>query len=387
MTTESRQPLRLPIVVFTTILTFSALYAPQPLLPLLGRALGIDLPAASLLMSVVFVPLSIAPLAYGLLLGRISPRRMLLLAVPLLALAQLPFGFSSGYSLLLATRFFQGLLIPAILTSLMTFCAQSGGELQRAMSIYIASTITGGFAGRAVAGALASWFGWHAPFLLLALSLLAAFVLLFFLPERGHLTLLRPDPRRLVVLLAAPQLRSYYLVVFCFFFVFAAMMNFLPFRLKALDSNASELRIGLVYSGYLCGVATALGSAAICRRLGGALAAMRVGLAIYLVALIGFLTGVTPLLFALMFLFCGAMFLVHSTCSSHLNQIGGEDKGMINGLYVASYYLGGMLGSFLPGLVYRHLGWSAFVFGLALMLGFALLLISRKELGATEVSP
>ncbi len=362
----------LPTIVFTTILSFSALYAPQPLLPLLARQLSIELPAASLLMTVVFVPLSIAPLAYGLLLGTVSPRRMLQVAVPLLALSQIPFLFASSYIVLLGARFVQGLLIPAILTALMTFAAQNRGELQRAMSVYIASTIVGGFAGRAVSGALASAFSWRAPFLFLLISLAISFVFLLRLPEPGALKILRPDPRRLLQLLADSRLRVFYVVVFCFFFAFAALMNFLPFRLTALQGTTSELKIGLTYSGYLLGVVTALGSAAICRRLGGELTTIRVGLAIYALALLGFLTGNITVLFGLMFLFCGAMFLVHSTCSAYLNRIGGGDNGMVNGLYVASYYFGGMLGSFLPGLVYRQFGWVVFVVSLFLIVCFAM---------------
>lgn len=365
----------LPIVVFTTILSFSALYAPQPLLPLLARQLSIDLSSASLLMTVVFIPLSIAPLAYGLLLGRVSPGRMLQVSVPLLALTQIPFLFSDRFGVLMTARLAQGLLIPAILTALMTFTAQRGGALQRSMSIYIASTITGGFAGRAVSGALASAFGWRAPFLFLMLSLVLAFLLLLRLPVAGELKLLRAEPRRLFQLLADSHLRNFYVVVFCFFFAFAAMMNFLPFRLTELQGEASSLRIGLVYSGYLCGVVTALGSSAICRRLGGELPAIRYGLLVYGVSLFGFLTRTVPLLFVLMFLFCGAMFLVHSTCSSYLNRIGGNDKGMVNGLYVASYYFGGMLGSFLPGLLYRHFGWSVLVFGLAAVVTVAVIMV------------
>jgi len=372
----------LPIIVFTTILSFSALYAPQPLLPILARQLSIDLPGASLLMTVVFIPLSLAPLFYGLLLGSITPKRMLQIAVPLLALAQLPFLFSDSFGVLLVTRLTQGLMIPAILTALMTFTAQGAGELQRSMSVYIASTITGGFAGRAVSGAMASWFGWRAPFLFLALSLLLAFFCLFKLPDRGEIKLLRPDPRRLLQLLAEPQLRTLYLVVFCFFCVFAAVMNFIPFRLTELQGAASELRIGLIYSGYMCGVATALGSAQICRKLGGEIPAIRYGLMVYAVALLGFFSGHVPLLFALMFLFCGAMFLVHSTCSSYLNKIGGSDKGMVNGLYVSSYYLGGMIGSYVPGLVYKSFGWGTFLLTLALIVVAALLLMRSLKVPA-----
>jgi len=34
---------------------------------------------------------------------------------------------------------------------------------------------------------------------------------------------------------------------------------------------------------------------------------------------------------------------------------------VVNGIYLAFYYSGGVLGSYLPGFVYRCFGWSSFV--------------------------
>jgi YNFM family putative membrane transporter len=50
---------------------------------------------------------------------------------------------------------------------------------------------------------------------------------------------------------------------------------------------------------------------------------------------------------------------------------------MINGLYVAFYYGGGALGSFLPGYIYRGFGWAGFILALCLVVAFALLLALR----------
>jgi len=47
--------------------------------------------------------------------------------------------------------------------------------------------------------------------------------------------------------------------------------------------------------------------------------------------------------------------------SSDLFQISG-----VNGLYISSYYGGGMLGSFLPGFVYQGGSWGSFILLLAL---------------------
>src|SRR5690606_6997113 len=52
--------------------SFTVLYAPQPLLPLLAAELGVGCPAASLLITVTLLPLSIAPVAYGFMLESVS---------------------------------------------------------------------------------------------------------------------------------------------------------------------------------------------------------------------------------------------------------------------------------------------------------------------------
>jgi YNFM family putative membrane transporter len=73
-------------------------------------------------------------------------------------------------------------------------------------------------------------------------------------------------------------------------------------------------------------------------------------------------------LFAAMFLFCGAMFLVHTTASGLVNQMAGSHhRGLTNGLYVSFYYAGGSIGSFVPGIIYQQFGWSAFLLLLAVI--------------------
>ena len=78
-----------------------------------------------------------------------------------------------------------------------------------------------------------------------------------------------------------------------------------------------------------------------------------------------------------MFLFCGTLFLVHSLASGYLNSEIPRNKGMVNGLYVAFYYAGGMFGSSLPGFVYHRYGWSAFIGSLLLVLLYGLLMAVR----------
>ena len=370
-------------ILFNTILALSVLYAPQPLLPVLSQHFGVSREAAAALTTVTFIPLALAPLAYGYLLETVSPVRVLKITVPLLALTELLFAGTSSFPLLIFIRLIQGLLVPAILTSLMTYLSgrSSADTIQRVMAMYIAATIFGGFIGRATSGLIANLFGWRFSFVVLAITLILGFLTLFKLPETADLKIVKPQPKALLDVLRKPAFLSIYLSIFCLFLIFAAVMNFLPFRLTELNDQANELKIGLMYSGYMMGIATSLGAPKIISWFNGELKTIRIGLICLALSLVGLAANQVWLLFVMMFFFCGAMFLVHSTASGLVNQLAGNDhRGLTNGLYVAFYYAGGSIGSFAPGIVYRYYGWNGFLIVLALVCLAGYICINKVKL-------
>ena len=340
------------IVSFITILAISALYVPQPLLPVLSEQFAVSRDAAAALTTVAFLPLSIAPLLYGYILESFTPRQMLRVAVALLAVSEFVFFVADSFPVLLGLRLFQGMLIPAMLTALMTYVSieTEPGLIRRSMAFYIASTIMGGFLGRLLSGVIATLFGWRYSFLVLGISLIVGFFLLGRLKAGSRPQTIKPKADLILTILRQKSFLKIYVTVFCFFFVFAAIMNFLPFRMTELDSAATEMRIGFMYFGYALGIVTAIYAVRISDRLGGPVPAMVIGLACYGLALSGMIVSDVLVLFVFMFLFCGSLFLVHSTASGHINSLAEQNKGMVNGLYVSFYYGGGMFGSSLPGL-------------------------------------
>jgi YNFM family putative membrane transporter len=366
-------------ILFTTILALSALYVPQPLLPVLTVEFGVTRETAALLTTVAFIPLSLAPLFYGVLLETVSARRMLRLAVLLLAITEGLMFVVEPFAGLMVLRLVQGLLIPAMLTSLMTYTSQvaAKGDLARAMAWYIAATILGGFAGRAFSGLIASLLHWRFSFLFLGFALLVAWFWLGRIADASSVRVARPDMKAIGKVLTDPVVRTAYAMVFCFFLVFAAMMNYLPFRLTELSPNADEFRIGLAYLGYLMGIVVSLNAVRIHQRCGGAERAMVGGLVFFILALLVMAVPQVAALVGGMFLLCGASFLTHATATGYLNRHMSQYKGVVNGLYVAFYYGGGAVGSYLPGYVYRGFGWSGFVAVLIVVLVIALLLAVR----------
>ena len=107
MTGSPARPAPPTAAVLTTVLTISALYAPQPLLPVLQAAFGVSREAAAALTTVTFVPLALAPLAYGLLLERVPAARVLQVAVLALAASEFAFAAADDFAVLLVLRVVQ----------------------------------------------------------------------------------------------------------------------------------------------------------------------------------------------------------------------------------------------------------------------------------------
>jgi len=102
-------------------------------------------------------------------------------AIFILGILELYLYIVTDFRMLVLIRFVQGLLIPGILTSLMTFISMSVEKsiVQQVMSYYIAATILGGFLGRFLSGLIAHFIGWRYSFLLLGFSLILSLFIIY----------------------------------------------------------------------------------------------------------------------------------------------------------------------------------------------------------------
>ncbi len=369
-----------PIIVFyTTIFAFSALYTPQPLLPMMQAEFGITESMASLLVTATLLPLGFAPIIYGFLLQSFTAKRLIVISVSIIMVSELGIFFSQSFPFILLMRFIQGWCVPAILTSLMTFLSTSSSAqgIQRVMSLYVASTIIGGYFGRLLSGFVATLFGWRYAFLAIFFAMLFNLVLLFWLKSDSKVAFTRLRLSAITDILRVSGFLRVYLVIFFTFFTFASVLNFLPFRLTEIGGHhLSELRISTIYTGYLTGCVAALFSTRIIAALRGEARVIMTALFFYLLSILFFITTSTSLAFANMFLFCAGMFLVHAVAPGLINRHAGNKRGVVNGLYISCYYAGGTLGSYLPGLIYRHFGWTAYICLLAAVVVLAICIAS-----------
>lgn len=365
-------------VYFATVITFCSLYAAQPIQPLFQQEFNLTHFQAILFTALMMAPLGIAPLFYGYILEAFSAKRLVRYALFFLGILELGFSLSDNYYTLLLIRGAQGMLIPAILTSIMSYISYTSSRerVQHSIAAYIAATILGGFLGRLLSGFFTDLFGWRFFFFLLGLLLLFTCYPLKHMETDVKTRYTRPKLHEISDLLKSREFLWLYGAVFCLFFVFAALMNFLPFELKQIAPDSGETKVGLLYLGYSMGIVVSLNSRRILLYFGSEVKAIRVGIFIFAFGTLCFMVESYELMFISMFVFCGGLFTAHSLLSGFANTLTSNNKAIANGLYISFYYTGGTLGSLLPGAVYKHFGWQPFLLQLLCMICIALFFIT-----------
>jgi YNFM family putative membrane transporter len=362
----------LVVALIATVIAFSTLYIPQPMLPLLADQFGVSPGEAGLLMTLAMLPLAIAPVVYGYFLQAIPARLMLKIALCLLALNQVCFVFAEEFWHLLALRLMQGLLLPAIFTALMTYCASmvAPAQVRRAMGFYIGATIIGGFVGRLVGGVFASSFDWRSAFLVMGLMQLLPLFLLSRVEADADINFARLDSRSISRVLSNPTYRFMFLSLASVFFVFSGILNIVPFHLRDIEPGSTPLVISMLYLGYLVGAPLSFFSDSISRWLGDERKGLLLGLVIHGIGLVMLLFVALQGLIVTMFFLAAGFFLIHALLSGLVNHMAQEHKGVVNGLYVSIYYFSGALGSWLPGYLYEGVGWQGMIYVFVLILAF-----------------
>lgn len=366
------------ITTLAAIFIYFVLYAPQPLLPTFATEYGIGIAQAGTLMTATLAPLALAPLLYGYLLSAISPSRLLKYAIFLMALTCLAFAYGRSYEYALVVRLLQGLLLPAALTAISTYIGAHSPphELQKNMSLYITGTILGGLFGRILSGVFATYFTWHIFYYCLAVVLIVTALLIPKDKNKVKVKYAQANLRSITQALTTQDVAKLCFSVFSLFFSFVALLNYLPFMVRELVDTPGNMLLGFMYCGFIMGAVSSLNAQKLITRFGDPQKVMRIGFFFFLVAIGLFFIRNIVLIFITLFLFCGAMFLVHSIAAAEVNKRSASNKSILNALYVTFYYSGGVLGSYLPGLLYEHYGNTALLISLLIVsgLGFPVLL-------------
>jgi predicted MFS family arabinose efflux permease len=346
--------------------TFLNLYSPQALLPALSREFGVGAAEISAIMTASTLAIALAAPFTGAVadvLGRkpVIAAAMLAVVVPMVGAALAP-----DVQALVAWRFVQGLLLPPIFAVTVAYIGDEwpAARVAGVAGIYIAGSSLGGFCGRFLPGLLSDLFGWRPAFLALAgLSLAGALMVVLLLPkEKGFIRSpgLFASAQQMLRHLKNPQLLATYGIGFGVLFNFIAVFTYVSFHLAAPPYRFSSTLLGLIFVTYLAGTVIAPATGWMMTRLGR----RRFVLAVIAVWAVGALLMLLPPIPAIIagLTFCaGCGMLCQTIATGYVTEIAREGRSSAVGLYVTSFYAGGSMGAFLPGLAWEWGGWPATV--------------------------
>ncbi|HYD30986.1 MAG TPA: MFS transporter [Azospirillaceae bacterium] len=378
-------PLEERIAVFLVgFAAFLPLYAPQSVLPQMAATLDATPVAAGSVIGATTLAVAIAAPVAGPLTDRFGRKRAMLAAIALLAPLTLLLTFCTDLSQLLAVRFLQGMVLPALFTGAVAYVTGRwrGATAASVMGLFVAGSAMGGFAGRFIAGLAAEAFGWQGGFAALALvSTLCAPVVWRWLPaDEPH-----PDNGLATHIVAMfGHLRNIRICAAGLFgatvlFSMTGTLSYVGFHLAEPPFSLSPAGIGLVFLVYPIGAAIVPLNGRLLRRFGtrgallGALTICATGqIALLVPHIAGIMAGIA--------IFITGIFLCQSLALGYVGRTARTSQGAAAGLYVSCFYIGGSLGAVLPGFAWKSAGWTGCVLlvCMALFIGALVSLVMRE---------
>ena len=369
------KPLELTLLLAAVICCYCILYGPQVLLNRWIERYALHPSSASSLVYATLIPMSVAPLSYGVLLGVSDTRKVTLWAMGILALTTLSLAYIESYAFIMTCRLAQGIILPAILTAVMARLSAAGPlHGPRLINYYLCATVIGGLFGRLITGYCADlislevvWWVWSSVCAFIALGI--AYLPSGYVPFNNHVVTRRALSQAIML----PSVRASLFCCAVMFGGFAAALNLLPIRVEALGATEGSVgesaSVAHRYWGYLAGVVVALTTQRLDRTLGGGGRAPAMGLMVMAGALLWGTLSLTYAPLSVMVLgLCIGLFITHPLLISHLTQLNPAERGLMSGMYVSSYYIGGASCSWWASLYFERVGWDITLITLALML-------------------
>jgi MFS transporter, YNFM family, putative membrane transport protein len=182
--------------------------------------------------------------------------------------------------------------------------------------------------------------------------------------------------------LRTPALRTSFGIGFLILFAFIATFTYVNFVLVRGPISLSMMSVGLVYFVFVPSVFTTPFAGYLARRV-GARPAFLGGIVVALAGLPPLLLHhLEPILAGLILVGAGTFF-AQAVATGFVGRAATTDRASASGIYLASYYVGGIAGSAIPGVLFQQFGWPACV----LATGAALLLAVGLGLGLKPSDP
>jgi YNFM family putative membrane transporter len=382
-------PLRTLLIGLVAFLTVIDLFGTQAILPALTRAYGVTPAAMGFAVNATTMGMAVAGLAVAYFSGRIDRRRGILISLTVLAIPTALLAVAPDLTTFMVLRIVQGLCMAAAFTLTLAYFGEhcSAADVGGAFAAYITGNVASNLFGRLIAAALADHLGLPSTFLALAgLNLLGA-VLVYLWMTQPNALMAHAEPSRPPLSIWAehlrnPLLRASFGIGFCILFAFIGTFTYVNFVLVREPIAIGQMTLGFVYVVFAPSIVTTLYSGRAVQTFGtrptfwGALAVAGAGLPLLV------LPDLTAILAGLTLVGIGTFF-AQATATGFVSKAATTDRGSASGLYLASYFFGGLIGSAALGQVFDRYGWTACVTSVGIALAVAALLAFRLRTAET----
>ena len=371
------------VIGLIAFLTLVDLFATQAILPSLVAHYSVSPAAMGLAVNASTLGMAISAVVVSLLSRRIGRRKGVVISLALLSIPTALLSIAPDLATFAVLRVVQGLFMSASFTLTLAYLAEnySAKAAGGAFAAYITGNVASNLFGRLMSAAVADHFGLSTNFLLLAALNLAGAALAFVTLSRT-----RPLPATgqaasaLRLHLMNPALRAAFAIGFLILFAFIGTFTYVNFMLVREPLAVSPMQIGLVYCVFLPAILTTPLAGRAVARFGtrptfwGALALAALGLPLLV-------TPSLPVVLSGLVLVGVGTFFAQAAATGFVGQAAVGDRGSAGGLYLASYFLGGLVGSAVLGTLFDRFGWPACVAGIGIALAVAALLAFRLTVG------
>lgn len=365
-----------PFVGVVAFLTLIDLFAMQAVIPSITAAYGVGVGAAGLAVNACAFGMAAASLAVALFGAGIDRRRGVAASLALLAAPTALLAAAPDLAAFAALRVAQGLCMATAFTLTLTALGErlSGPAAAAAFAAYVTGNVASNLVGRLLAASAVGGLGLDGTFFLFAaLNLAGAALVMLAGAAAPGADRVGPRARPAAAVLGLLRDRGVLaslVVGFCILFVFIGVFTYVNAALTAPPFGLGMMSLGLVYLVFLPSMATTPLAGRASARF-GARGAVRLGLAIaglglpllLVPALAGVLAGMT--------LVAIGAFFAQAVASGEAGRAAGAARAAGSGLYLASYFSGGLVGAAALGRVYDSWGWSGCVAGAAAALAAA----------------
>ena len=381
------------VIGLTAFLTVVDLFATQAILPSLARHYDVTPAAMGFAVNASTMGMAVAGLAVGFFSQQIDRRLGILVSLALLSVPTVLLASAPNLTVFTGLRVCQGLCMASAFTLTLAYLGEqfNATDAGTAFAAYITGNVASNLVGRLVSAAVADHFGLSTNFYFFAALNICGALLVYFTVHRtpmmqdvapsteSHFDAWRQHLR-------SPQLRASFGIGFCILFAFIGTFTYVNFVLVGSPFMVGAMALGFAYFVFLPSIITTPLAGQTVAAFGtrptfwAAIAIAALGLPLVLLLNLG------AVLVGLVLIGIGTFF-AQAIATGFVGRAATSNRGAASGLYLASYFFGGLVGSAALGQLFDRLGWAACVAGIGAALAVAAMLARRLEIPTASATP